>query len=221
MLHIIPARSKKEPTEETDESGLKYKNKKDTELKKKAHSSHNWNSLFINQDAVANLMASRYNIDKSDIFDVHGTGKKKNNVAVKLAVGETQIVNDMRKFLVRNGVKLDSFQDSTERSKTVVLIKNLPNKTNEGELREVFKKAKVSDESIKRMVMPEYGMAALVEFGERQEARDAFKKLAYRKFKSVPIYLEWAPVDVFDGSKIMADDDEDVKKDEVKLVCFI
>ena len=70
-------------------------------------------------------MASRYNIDKSEIFDVHGTGKKKSNIAVKLAVGETQIVNDMRKFLVRNGVKLDSF-NNTERSKTVVLIKNFP-----------------------------------------------------------------------------------------------
>ena len=160
--------------------------------------------MFVSQDAVANLMATRYNIDKSDIFDVHGTGKNKSNAAVKLAVGETQIVNDMRKFLVRNGVKLDSFQNSgnnsTERSKTVMLVKNLPSNTKESELKEMFAKAKVAEESMKRFVMPEYGTAALVEFAERQEARDAFKKLAYRKFKSVPIYLEWAPVDVFDGS---------------------
>jgi multiple RNA-binding domain-containing protein 1 len=149
-------------------------------------------------------MASRYNIDKSEIFDVHGTGKKKSNAAVKLAVGETQIVNDMRKFLIRNGVKLDSFQqqcNNTERSKTVVLIKNLPNNTSENELRDMFTNAKVNEECVKRLVMPEYGIAALVEFAERQEARDAFKKLAYRKFKSVPIYLEWAPVDVFDGNE--------------------
>ena len=94
-------------------------------------------------------MASRYNIDKSEIFDVHGTGKKKSNAAVKLAVGETQIVNDMRKFLIRNGVKLDSFQqqnnNNTERSKTVVLIKNLPNNTSENELRDMFTKAKVNE----------------------------------------------------------------------------
>ena len=218
MLHIIPARSKKEDSDEaaaaaSQQDGAKFKAKKDAELKKKAQSSHNWNSLFINQDAVANAMASRYSIDKSEIFDVHGTGKKKNNVAVKLAVGETQIVNEMRKFLIRNGVKLDSFQN-TERSKTVVLIKNLPNNTNESELREVLKKAKVNDESIKRMVMPDYGMAALIEFGERQEARDAFKKLAYRKFKSVPIYLEWAPVDVFEG--ISENNQENVSEEENK-----
>jgi len=182
-------------------------------IKKKAQSGHNWNSLFINQDAVANLMANRYNIDKSEIFDVHGTGKKKSNVAVKLAVGETQIVNDIRKFLVRNGVKLDSFQqnsNNTERSKTVMLIKNLPNKTSEHELREMFKNAKVNGDSVKRLVMPDYGVAALVEFSERQEARDAFKKLAYRKFKSVPVYLEWAPVDVFDGNSNEQNEDEEV-----------
>ena len=147
-------------------------------------------------------MASRYNVDKSELFDVHKAGKKGGSVAVKLAVGETQIVNDMKKFLVRNGVKLDAFNNTeeatTERSKTTVLIKNLPNNTSEKDLREFFDKCKVNGE-IKRFVMPEYGVAALIEFGERQEARDAFKKLAYRKFKSVPIYLEWAPVDVFEG----------------------
>lgn len=55
--------------------------------------------------------------------------------------------------------------------------------------------------------MPEYGIAALIEFNERQEARDAFKKLAYRKFKSLPLYLEWAPIDVFDGGDDQLDDD--------------
>lgn len=53
--------------------------------------------------------------------------------------------------------------------------------------------------------MPEYGIAALIEFNERQEARDAFKKLAYRKFKTMPLYLEWAPVDVFDGGEDQLD----------------
>lgn len=194
----MPAKNKKE--ENLDENAS-FKSKKDAEQKKKAQSGHNWNSLFVNQDAVANLMASRYNVDKSELFDVHTTGKKSSSVAVKLAVGETQIVNDMRKFLVRNGVKLDAFSSTgTERSKTVILIKNLPSNTKEDELREFFKKNNVNG-VMKRFVMPEYGVAALVEFGERQESRDAFKKLAYKKFKSVPIYLEWAPVDIFDGDE--------------------
>jgi RNA recognition motif-containing protein len=205
MLHIIPAKSKSENDSSNNESfknSSTFKSKKEAELKKQAQSSHNWNSLFINQDSVANLMASKYNINKSDIFDVHQTSKKNAaSTAVKLAVGETQIVNDIRKFLQRNGVKLDAFSSTrTERSKTCVLIKNLPDNTTENELKDLFSKCNVNENTIKRFVIPEYGIAALVEFSERQEARDAFKKLAYRKFKSLPIYLEWAPVDVFDGT---------------------
>jgi RNA recognition motif-containing protein len=220
MLHIIPAKSKREDVE--DENAHKtFKNKKDEELKKKSQSSHNWNSLFINQNSVANLMASRYNVDKSELFDVHST--KNNSIAVKLAVGETQIVNDIRSFLIRNGVKLDAFNSTnTERSKTVILIKNLPNNTTESDLREAMIKFKVNG-TIKRFVMPEYGIAALIEFNERQEARDAFKKMAYRKFKSLPLYLEWAPIDVFDvdpEEKAKAENEERVKFMQQSSVYF-
>lgn len=37
--------------------------------------------------------------------------------------------------------------------------------------------------------------SALVEFFEPSEARKAFKRLAYSKFKTAPLYLEWAPDD--------------------------
>lgn len=37
----------------------------------------------------------------------------------------------------------------------------------------------------------------IVEFAEPAEARTAFKKLAYSKFFNVPLYLEWAPIGVF------------------------
>ena len=40
-------------------------------------------------------------------------------------------------------------------------------------------------------------LTALVEFVEPFEARKAFTKLAYSKFKHLPLYLEWAPDDSF------------------------
>jgi multiple RNA-binding domain-containing protein 1 len=229
MLHILPGKTKDDAAESTADS-LNFKKKKELEQKKKAQSNHNWNSLFINSDSVANLMAARYNVDKSQLFDVHtSTNKNKagNSIAVKLAVGETQIVNDMRKFLIRNGVKLDSFNstsDSTQRSKTVILIKNLPNNTNENEIKELLKKQGVND--MKRLVMPEYGVACLIEFNERQEARDCFKKLAYKKFKTGPLYLEWAPVDIFEGDqdeleKIKKEDAEEEKKKEQEVIFLL
>jgi multiple RNA-binding domain-containing protein 1 len=36
-----------------------------------------------------------------------------------------------------------------------------------------------------------------VEFLEPSEAKIAFTKLAYTKFKHLPLYLEWAPSDTF------------------------
>lgn len=36
-----------------------------------------------------------------------------------------------------------------------------------------------------------------MEFVEPSEARTAFKRLAYSKFKTSPLYLEWAPDDTF------------------------
>lgn len=36
-----------------------------------------------------------------------------------------------------------------------------------------------------------------MEFVEPAEARTAFKRLAYSRFKHLPLYLEWAPEDTF------------------------
>lgn len=37
---------------------------------------------------------------------------------------------------------------------------------------------------------------------EPNEARKAYQKLAYKNFKHVPLYLEWAPSNIFDGNKV-------------------
>ena len=50
---------------------------------------------------------------------------------------------------------------------------------------------------INRLVLPPHGLSALIDFAEAVEARSAFTKLAYTKFKNAPLYLEWAPADAF------------------------
>lgn len=51
--------------------------------------------------------------------------------------------------------------------------------------------------AVVRLVLPPTKTLALVEFLEAAEARAAFKTLAYRKFHHVPLYVEWAPADIF------------------------
>lgn len=48
-----------------------------------------------------------------------------------------------------------------------------------------------------RVLLPPSGITALIEFIEPSEARVAFTKLAYSKFKNLPLYLEWAPENTF------------------------
>lgn len=56
--------------------------------------------------------------------------------------------------------------------------------------------------------MPQHGITALVDFIEPFEAKKAFTKLAYSQFKSTPLYLEWAPENVFIKSSEKIDSDK-------------
>jgi len=68
-------------------------------------------------------------------------------------------------------------QPSAKRSKTVILVKNLPFNTPCEELRNIFSPfGKVA-----RLVLPPSGITALVEFFEPSQAKKAFQKLAYSK----------------------------------------
>ncbi|XP_043385255.1 probable RNA-binding protein 19 isoform X4 [Chelonia mydas] len=191
MLHVLPSTVKKEEGENLDAEGSSsYKKQKESKDKANSASSHNWNALFMGTNAVADAIAQKYNATKSQVLDHEGKG----SVAVRVALGETQLVQDVRQFLIDNGVSLDSFsQAAGERSKTVILVKNLPAGTKVVELEEVFGPYG----SLGRVLLPQGGITAIVEFLEPTEAKRAFTKLAYSKFQHVPLYLEWAPMGVF------------------------
>lgn len=153
-------------------------------------------------------MAEKYGLDKASISN---PTKKNDSLAVRLAVGETQIIHETRQFLIDNGVQLDSFSQAvskSNRSKNVILAKNLPIKTHEQDLRILFEKYG----KLERIILPPYGHCALIVFEHPQEARQAFKQLSYRKFKdNRPLYLEWAPGNVLSG-QIKPEEKQQVRK---------
>jgi multiple RNA-binding domain-containing protein 1 len=95
---------------------------------------------------------------------------------------------------------LDFIQDSSshgaslERSKTVILVKNIPFDTTDLEVRNLFQKFG----ALGRVLIPPTKTIAIVEFLEASEARSAFRNLAYTRFKSLPLFLEWAPERLFE-----------------------
>nr|XP_021140144.1 probable RNA-binding protein 19 isoform X2 [Columba livia] len=191
MMHLLPSTIRKEKIKDADAEGSSsYKKRKDAKDKANSASSHNWNTLFVGTNAVADAIAQKYNASKSQVLD----HESKDSVAVRVALGETELVQEIRRFLIENGVSLDSFsQAAAERSKTVILVKNLPAGTTVAELEDVFGK----HGSLGRVLLPEGGVTAIVEFLELTEAKQAFMRLAYSRFHSVPLYLEWAPMGVF------------------------
>lgn len=168
----------------------KFKKKKSDKQKTTAGSGTNWNTFFIGENALAEAMASTYNTSKETVLTDQQS-------AVRLALGETQIVTKMKEFLEDNQICLDAFNNMSicPRSKSIILVKNLPFGTKVEEIREKFSPFG----ELKRIVLPPNGVTAVVEFIEPFEAGKAFKRLAYSKFKYVPLFLEWAPEQIFSG----------------------
>lgn len=190
MIHLLPAKTEKLDNESDDE-GLSFKEKKAKKLKAQAKSSHNWNVLFLGANAVADVVASNYNTTKEQLLN---DNNKNTSAAVRLALGETQLVVETKAFLEDNGVYLDAFnRPAKKRSKTCILVKNLPAGTDKNEIKPLFEK----HGHLARFLMPKHGITALVDFIEPFEAKKAFTKLAYSQFKHTPLYLEWAPENVF------------------------
>ncbi|KAG7194167.1 Multiple RNA-binding domain-containing protein 1 [Scheffersomyces spartinae] len=189
ILHILPGEKKK--SHRLDEFDLKnLPLKKQRELKKKAEagkSQFSWNSLFMNQDAVMESVASKLGVTKAQLIDPHSSSS-----AVKQALAEAHVLGDVRKYFEDRGVDLTQFQKK-ERDDKIILVKNFPFGTTAEELGELFS----TYGPLKRILMPPAGTIAIVEFVDAPSARAAFTKLAYRRFKKGIIYLEKGPKGLF------------------------
>lgn len=129
----------------------------------------------MGHNAVAEVISDTYGTSKEAVLD----GRGKGSAAVRLALGETQIVAQTRQFLENSGVLLDAFnqvhcganrhvdvlvyetsnifQPATQRSKTVILAKNLPAQTQPGEIQKLFAPFGL----VGRVVLPPSGVTGL------------------------------------------------------------
>ncbi|RKO84594.1 hypothetical protein BDK51DRAFT_15034, partial [Blyttiomyces helicus] len=189
ILEVLPGKDKPHaPEEDTTLGPNAFKAKKEKKRKEAAGNEFSWNSLFMNSNAVAESMAQKLGVKKSDILDADSE-----NMAVRLALAETHVITETKQYLEDEGINLDAFEKRKTRSNTIILVKNITHKTEEEELQELFGKFG----SLGRVVLPPARTIALVEFLEPNEAKAAFKRLAYSNFHSLPLFLEWAPVGTF------------------------
>ncbi|KAG7344075.1 RRM domain containing RNA-binding protein [Nitzschia inconspicua] len=212
LLHIIIARLPHTKGGKEDAPKLSWKQKqeisrKEDETRTAGKSSQGWSASFVRGDAVLDNLAERLGLRKEEFLGIKD-GLSSGDAAVRLALGETQIIEENRQYFLDHGVNMDilvSANLSTEeeeliqRSKTAILVKNLPFDTRLEELTKLFH---VVDVPV-QVLLPPSRTIALVEFKHSVDAKKAFRKLAYRRFKHVPIFLEWAPLDARIDSQTM------------------
>ncbi|KAI9660796.1 MAG: Multiple RNA-binding domain-containing protein 1 [Alyxoria varia] len=188
LVHILPASDRKNSKlDEFAISQLPLKKQKQIRQKAESNSSFNWNSLYMNTDAVMESTASRLGISKSEIMDPTSS-----DAAVKQAQAERHAIQETKKFFHSNGVNLESFGKHS-RDSNAILVKNFRFRTNADDLKKLF-----SDHGdVLRVLMPPSNTLAIVEFANKVQANAAFSAIAYRKFQDSVLYLEKAPKDVF------------------------
>ncbi|KAH8679794.1 hypothetical protein BGZ60DRAFT_400689 [Tricladium varicosporioides] len=196
LLHILPAAPKRE--NKLDEFTIaKLPLKKQKQLKKKSEASSttfNWNSLYMNQDAVNSAIADRLGVSKSELLDPTSA-----DAGVKQAIAETSVIQETKTYFERNGVDLGAFKRK-ERGDTAILVKNFPYGMTLEELRKMFEEFG----QVVRVLMPPTGTIAIVEFAQPPHARAAFASLAYRRMKDSVLFLEKAPKNLFTGASSSA-----------------
>eukprot|EP01059_Diplonema_ambulator_P013395 TRINITY_DN23921_c0_g1_i1.p1 TRINITY_DN23921_c0_g1~~TRINITY_DN23921_c0_g1_i1.p1 ORF type:complete len:805 (+),score=309.84 TRINITY_DN23921_c0_g1_i1:28-2415(+) len=194
---------KPNPYEKEDESNAKSSYKKMKELKERAEQANpkKWNTLFMGANTVAEALAKRLNTSKDELVDMDTK-----DIATRLAMGEAHLTTEVREMFSDEGLDMAVLTDENrtrKRSDRDILVKNLQ------------KDAKVSDitalfdqfGALEKVVAPKDTTIALVRFVTAQEAKVAFRKLAFRMFNREPLYLEWAPVGAIR-------DDEAVKREK-------
>ncbi|QRW00441.1 RNA recognition motif protein [Ceratobasidium sp. AG-Ba] len=192
LLHIMPAitRAGKEEADIRDSNvdGKKsVKKDRDAKRKENAGREFNWGMLYMNSDAVLSSVAERLKISKAEILDPEAS-----NASVRLALAETNVIEETKAFLETQGVSLDSFK-SREKSDTIILVKNIPYGTTAEDLRSMFSPFG----ELSRLLLPPSGTLGIVEFVHAVDAGKAFKAIAYRRIKDSIIYLERGPAKMF------------------------
>jgi multiple RNA-binding domain-containing protein 1 len=205
LLHILPAvdRKGKAQTDEGDGKKRTLKDQKHAQRKADAGKEFNWGMLYMNvgtlvfssahsltvaqSDAVLSSISDRLKISKADMLD-----PESDNAAVKIALAETHVITETKTYLESQGVILSAFS-SRARSDTTILVKNIPYGTTAEQIREIFEPHGELD----RIIVPPAGTMAVVEFVHADEAKKAYKAVAYRRLGNTVIYLEKGPIGMF------------------------
>ncbi|KAH8582290.1 5x Mrd1p like [Cryptosporidium sp. chipmunk genotype I] len=211
VLRVSPAFNKptKIITDSINESNvIVHSNYKLKALNKKKESSidkRTWNLLYISGNSAVNAFINNEDIKKHDIVDIQAP-----DLASRVSLMETHVISATKEWLRKEGISVKAFEvegndiftaklkfegfENVERSKDTIIIKHLP--SDQVTLSDLQKICSPFGR-INRLCLSPSKTIAIVQFLDESSAESAFKRLAFKRFKSVPLYVEWAPINLF------------------------
>jgi len=206
LLHIMPS--------EADRYELDQRSSLETEGKRRSFSVErkrqrrreagttkdtiSWNPFFLGTDGVLETTAERFQMSKARFL---GTDALEGGIsaAVRLAVAESSLLYEVREALAESGINVQALLDEQTRqrraldrkqlSRTTIILKNLPARTTSADLGPKLGRYG----QLGRLVVAPGGLIAFAEFLDENQAKAAFRGLAYTRYADLPLYLEWAP----------------------------
>lgn len=109
--------------------------------------------------------------------------------------------------LFQHGVNVDSFTSATLRSKSTLLLKNLPPGSTHATIKSLLPEACIT----RRIVVSPTGTLALFQIVDESRVTQALKALAYRKLGNSVLFVERAPANVWASDFANMQDDSQAK----------
>ena len=168
----------------------------------KAHSGHRrggpsgdgpvpWNPLYMSASVAVHTVAARADTEASQLITVDRPG-----AAVDTAIAEAVLTHEAKGTLGDENIDFSAVYGGMgspqHRSNRTILAKHIPPESSLEEIHELFARYGRLD----KVVVPRDVTFAIVAFIHEQDAQRAFARLAFRPFRQVPLYLEWAPLGV-------------------------
>jgi len=202
-----------------------YKKEKTNKLKTNYKDETNWNYLFLNQNAVIDTISKRLKIPKEELLSQNNA-----DVAVQISAMETTIINETKEWLKQQGINLDILKGKRQdciRSKTIIFVKNISNKTKKETLQNLLER----HGKLVRLLLSPSNTLAICEYVNKKHAENCIKHLSYYDLDGEPLYLEFAPEGLispeskesnnkFENKEIIDinEDEEEKKDDDINLV---
>lgn len=207
LIHILPGRAKVASTWNSAQTvGVnKFKMEREkarAEAARSGRDASSQNMMHLDSDAVADSMAKRLGVSKAELL---GTSQgESGNAAVRMSIAEATMQAEVRVFLKDSGIDMAKVEQASAAmkakttagkrsrlSRTTFLVKNLPSGTSEKQLDALFQKFG----TLSRLSVAPNSLLAIVEYSTPGEAKRAYAQCAYKRFRDVPLYLEWLPAE--------------------------